>query len=258
MSVCVLRVLGVLALSALVLVPSAQGKSKTKAKPEPAAAAPAASAADRAAPAGPDSDSSPSGAGPTSPAASEGTSTPTTASSAADAGVSIQPKRKLTKAEIDESKAQAATAFQTGKYSAAAELLLRVYEADPQPLYLFNAGQSYRKGDKPLEAKNAYEQFLRVAPDHRLAPEVVGYIRDMEAILATQKKAQEISFELDKEKAEANSARQALQAERAPLYKKPLFWATVAGGVVVVATIGIVVFAIQAQGFSDLGNRRVK
>ena len=63
-------------------------------------------------------------------------------------------------------------------------------------------GPSVSKGDKPREAKAAYEQFLTVAPQHKLAPEVSGYIRDMDTILSTQKKAQEISLELDKEKAE--------------------------------------------------------
>lgn len=243
--------LGIVLLCLSLALPTAQGKSKAKAKAETTSEVTTAPAEEKAAPS-PATDSPP----PTAAAASQ--PAPASTSPPSDTGVGSLPKGKLSKAEIDAAKALASSAFQVGKYSDAAEILLRVYESDPQPLYLFNAGQSYRKGDKPREAKAAYEKFLQAAPEHRLAPEVVGYIRDMDTILATQKKTQEISIELDKEKAEAQWARQALQQERAPLYKKPLFWATVAGGVVVVATIGLVVLAIQSQGFSDLGNRRVK
>ncbi len=252
------RLLWFLAGFSLAALPNADGKTKAKATtdPPPAAAEAKTSAPPEAKSATPPAESAASSSAAVPSGAAGGTAS---ASPAGDAASSQATGRKLSKAEIDEVKAQASAAFQAGKYTEAAEILRRVYESDPQPLYLFNAGQAYRKGDKPREAKAAYEQFLSVAPQHKLAPEVSGYIRDMDTILSTQKKAQEISLELDKEKAEATFARQALQQERStPIYKKPLFWATVAGGVVIVATAGLIVFGIQAQGFSDLGNRKVK
>ncbi len=137
--------------------------------------------------------------------------------------------------------------------------MLRVFEADPQPLYLFNAGQAYRKGDLPSEAKATYERFLDVAPSHKLAPEVRGYVKDMDTLLATQKKAKEISLELDKEKAEAQFARQALLQERStPIYKRPLFWGLMGTGLLVVLGGVAVTVATISAGRSDLGTQIVK
>ncbi|HNN92605.1 MAG TPA: tetratricopeptide repeat protein [Pseudomonadota bacterium] len=252
------RLLLFLAGFSLAALPNAHGKTKAKAttEPPPATAEAKSSQPPEVKPITPSGESGANSSAPGPSATSGGTAS---ASPASDASSAQASGRKLNKAEIDEAKAQASAAFQAGRYTEAAEILRRVYESDPQPLYLFNAGQAYRKGDKPREAKTAYEQFLVVAPKHKLAPEVSGYIRDMEALLLTQKKAQEISLELDKEKAEAMFVRQALQQERGtPIYKKPLFWAGLAGGVIVVSAFGLLAFGVQAQGFSDLGNRKVK
>lgn len=253
-SLGIVRVCGLLTLVSLFSGSSALAKSKAKAKAEPVTA-PAAEAPTATA----DQKSSAAASPSTEASASPGAAvTPVVGPSAAGEPSKAEPARKLNKAEIEEAKTQASAAFQSSKYSEAAEILLRVYESDPQPLFLFNAGQAYRKGDKPKEAKAAYEQFLQVAPKHKLAPEVQGYVRDMDALLASKKQAQEISLELDKEKAESRFVKQALDRERSPIYKKPLFWVALAGGLVAAVTIGLGVFAVQVQGYSDLGNRKVK
>lgn len=187
-------------------------------------------------------------------------STPASATTAATSPeAKPAPAAPLAKGEIDGAKAQAGAHFQAGRYRDAADLLLRVFEADPQPLYLFNAGQAYRKGDLPGEAKATYERFLDVAPNHKLAPEVRGYVKDMDTLLATQKKAKEISLELDKEKAEAQFARQALQQERStPIYKRPLFWGLMGTGLLVVLGGVAVTVATISAGRSDLGTQIVK
>lgn len=168
------------------------------------------------------------------------------------------PLPKLGKQDIEAARAQASAHFQAGRYADAAEMLLRVFETEPQPLYLFNAGQAYRKGEKPREAKATYERFLEVAPTHKLAPEVRGYVKDMDALLLTQQKAQQISLELDREKAEADFARRALLQERSkPLYKQPVLWVLLGGGVLAVLTgLGVAGY-FSAVSQSDLGTQAV-
>ena len=69
-----------------------------------------------------------------------------------------------------------------------------------------------------------------MAPVHPLVPEVRGYLRDMQTLEEMQRREQQISLQLQQEKADATFARQALQQERStPLYKRPMFWGVVAG-----------------------------
>lgn len=233
-------------------------KTKTKTKTEDRSPAPEASPPEpdspKAAPAASPAPAAAAASSPTAPLSEATAQIPAPATKAAPA----PPLPKLSKSDIDGAKAQASAHFQAGRYSDAAEMLLRVYEAEPQPLYLFNAGQAYRKGDKPREAKTTYQRFLDVAPTHRLAPEVRGYVKDMDTILATQQKAQQISLELDKEKTEAQFARQALLQERGkPLYKRPVFWVLVGSGVLVALTaLSIGVYFAEVSK-SDLGTQRV-
>ena len=123
-------------------------------------------------------------------------------------------KKPRTKAEIDATLAEAAAMFKAGQHVEAADKLMLVYESDPQPLLLFNAGQAYRRAKRPRQAKEAYQTFLSVAPNHSLCPEVRGYVRDMDTLLELQQREQQISLQLQQEKEVATSAQQALQQER--------------------------------------------
>lgn len=233
---------------------SAKTKTKTEERSPAPAASPPESERPKAAPASEPAPAPASASAPTAPLSEAAAQIPAPATKAAPA----PPLPKLSKSDIDGAKAQASAHFQAGRYSDAAELLLRVYEAEPQPLYLFNAGQAYRKGDKPREAKATYQRFLDVAPTHRLAPEVRGYVKDMDTILATQQQAQQISLELDKEKSEAQFARQALLQERGkPLYKRPVFWVLIGGGVLVALTALSIGVYFGEVSKSDLGTQRV-
>ena len=167
------------------------------------------------------------------------------------------PKKPRTKAELDATLVEAATMFKAGQHVEAADKLMLVYESDPQPLLLFNAGQAYRRAKRPKQAKEAYQTFLSVAPNHSLCPEVRGYVRDMDTLLELQQREQQISLQLQQEKEVATSAQQALQQERTkPIYKRPLFWGLVAGlGVAVIAGVtaaGVIGVRVQADVKADI------
>ena len=167
------------------------------------------------------------------------------------------PKKPITKAEIDATLAEAASMFKAGQHVEAADKLMLVYESDPQPLLLFNAGQAYRRAKRPKQAKEAYQTFLSVAPTHSLCPEVRGYVRDMDTLLELQQREQQISLQLQQEKDVANSAQQALEQERSkPVYKRPLFWGLIAGlGVAVIAGVtaaAVIGVRVQADIRADI------
>jgi tetratricopeptide (TPR) repeat protein len=152
---------------------------------------------------------------------------------------------------------EAAALFKAGQHVEAADKLMLVYDTDPQPLLLFNAGQAYRRAKRPSQAKEAYQRFLSAAPEHSLVPEVRGYVRDMDTLLEMQQREQQISLQLQQEKEVSTSAQQALQKERSkPLHKRPLFWGLVAGvgiAAVAAATIGgIIGVRVQADVKADI------
>lgn len=146
--------------------------------------------------------------------------------------------------------------FLAGKYVEAADMLVAAYERSPHPIYLFNAAQSYRKGNAPRQALANYERFIQVAEHDALAAEAHTYVHDMQALIDAQERSQTAKLELETErhaaaeiKLELESARQAsaekqqallLEKERAqriaaalkraehpPFYKRAVFWGIV-------------------------------
>lgn len=141
--------------------------------------------------------------------------------------------------------------FQERKYSEAADEMLRAYAFSPKPLFLFNAGQAYRKAARYQEALDMYRHYLEAAPDGPLAGEANGNVMDLQALIKAQENLQDVSLrletqssqlELERRKAEAMEL--ALKKERKkPWYKHPAF--------VVAATaigVGVVVGAAVALG----------
>jgi len=164
------------------------------------------------------------------PPASAGVTAEAAPAAPAAPAAATAPTPPRTKAEIDAALADANSLFKAGQHVEAADKLLLIYAASPQPIYLFNAGQAYRRAKRPTQAKDAYQRFVDTAPDHPLVPEVRGYLRDMQTLEEMQRREQQISLQLQQEKADATFARQALQQERStPLYKRPMFWGVVAG-----------------------------
>lgn len=92
--------------------------------------------------------------------------------------------KSLGKQEFAEGK----TAYASGDYLKAALHFSNAYKADPDPAYIFNAGQAYRRraeaksGDVPHDCQQslfAYRKFLDLLPEAPNKSEVDGYIKEM-------------------------------------------------------------------------------
>lgn len=159
---------------------------------------------------------------------------------------------EMTLADAKAAQVRAAQLFRDQHYPEAADLLRRAYIGDPRPILLFNAGQAYRKAELPGPAKEMYEAFLRVVPEHALAPETRGYVKDMEALIATQSRAREVeqaaavaakkaALEIEKKRTEALHAQAELEKTQAqlknlrkPIYRRGVFWAALGVGVIAI------------------------
>lgn len=165
--------------------------------------------------------------------------------------------------------------FETRQYLESAEELTKAFAVDPQPLFLFNRGQAFRLADRPQDALGSYQEFLQLAPTHRLAPEAKGYVADMRVLLAERERAelarrlleaeqQRSSQEAELLKLRANRAEEdqrrlaeQLERSRRPLYKRAWFWGLMGGLVAATATaIGVGVYYSNAPqvegGFADI------
>jgi tetratricopeptide (TPR) repeat protein len=91
----------------------------------------------------------------------------------------------------DKAKASAAFArgrahYAAGDYRAAASAFLEAYAGDPDPGYLFNAGQAFRfAGDCP-GAAHYYRQFLAAVSSAPNLDKVRGYLAEMDACTGRQ------------------------------------------------------------------------
>lgn len=165
--------------------------------------------------------------------------------------------------------------FESRQYLESAEELTKAFAVDAQPLFLFNRGQAYRLADRPQDALSSYQEFLQLAPTHRLAPEAKGYVADMRVLLAERERAelarrlleteqQRSSQEAELLKLRANRTEEdqrrlaeQLERSRRPLYKRAWFWGLMGGIVAATATaIGVGVYYSNAPqvegGFADI------
>jgi hypothetical protein len=92
---------------------------------------------------------------------------------------------------------QATAAFNLGHYDEAAALYEEAYKHVPDPILLYDIGQSYRQANQPDKALIAYRSYLRTAPDD--APNrakvkqwvaELEWTSDIQAKTAAQKAAQ--------------------------------------------------------------------
>lgn len=149
--------------------------------------------------------------------------------------------------------------FKEQKYSAAAEQLKLAYETQPNPLFLFNAGQAYRKAMWPLESKQMYERFVEAAPEHPLVPEAKGYIQTLTSLIEERQAKQKVELtliekqgELQEQVRKREEAQRALErAKNPPIYRKPWFWAVTGGAVAAVGVTLIVSLAVSARFRTD-------
>ncbi|MBL9009297.1 MAG: hypothetical protein JNJ46_33865 [Myxococcales bacterium] len=110
--------------------------------------------------------------------------------------------------------AKARQLFQARKFAEAAQALQRAYAFEPNPLFLFNAGQAYRKAEQRKEALEMYQRYLEVDEKGPLAAEARGYVTDLQAILKAQERLQETQVELVSKESTAKKTQEALEAEQ--------------------------------------------
>jgi tetratricopeptide (TPR) repeat protein len=89
------------------------------------------------------------------------------------------PAPFVSSSQVDTHTNQAAIRYKAGDYMEAANELNIAYSLQPQPVFLFNIAQAYRKARLSRAAKDMYQRFIAVAPTHVLAPEARGYIQDL-------------------------------------------------------------------------------
>lgn len=76
-----------------------------------------------------------------------------------------QPAAPAAKARADAAYAEGSTAYNGGDYSTAARKFEDAYAAVPDPAYLFNIGQAYRKNNDCVKAASSFREFVRFAPE---------------------------------------------------------------------------------------------
>ncbi len=183
---------------------------------------------------------------------------------AADSENTAPTQKTSVDAEVltsDDHARRAQTFFKEQRFADAAESLKLAYAQAPNPLFLFNAGQAYRKALRPLDAKEMYERFVSVAPTSPLVPEAKGYVQTLDILIREQQAKQQAELTLQqeqqaKQRAEENlsqketelaeqirkqeeTQRQLDRVKNAPIYKKPWFWGMTSGVVVGGAAIAI-------------------
>lgn len=122
---------------------------------------------------------------------------------------------------------QAGAMYKAGQYLEAASELNVAYTLQPEPVYLFNIAQAYRKAARARAAQIMYARFIETAPKHPLVPEARGYLQDMDTLAKVQAQEQVMREALGRE-----------QARNRPLWKRAWFWGLL-GGVLGATAIGV-------------------
>ena len=146
--------------------------------------------------------------------------------------------------------------YDLGRFGEAAKEYEAAYQAKDDPALLFNLGQAYRLAGNHQRSLLAYKAYLRNVPAAPNRAEVEEHIREMQLAVDEENRQKATSqppptttstqpAPLPGPEAPRPNNLQAVgttavspaatPAER-PVYKRPWFWAVLAGGAVVVAT----------------------
>jgi tetratricopeptide (TPR) repeat protein len=87
--------------------------------------------------------------------------------------------------------AQAKVHYDLGEFEKAAEEYTQVYRLRPLPALLFNIAQSYRQAGQYEKAKQFYRAYLRENPDASNSAEVKRALKEIDELLAKEKKTKE-------------------------------------------------------------------
>ncbi len=71
--------------------------------------------------------------------------------------------------------------FNAGSFLPAAEEFEAAYELDPDPVYLYNIAQAYRRGSACARAADYYRRFLAVVPNPPNLAKVTRYLDELDA-----------------------------------------------------------------------------
>jgi tetratricopeptide (TPR) repeat protein len=94
--------------------------------------------------------------------------------------------------------------YDLGEFKEAADEYIIVYRLRPIPALLFNIAQAYRQGGLYEKARQFYKSYLRESPDAKNRPMIEQSIRDMDDLLAKEKRTKEAAPTGVKEPAEAS------------------------------------------------------
>ncbi len=100
--------------------------------------------------------------------------------------------------------AKAKVHYDLGEFKEAAEEYTIVYRIRPITALLFNIAQAYRQGGLYEKAKQFYKSYLREAPDAKNKATIEQAIREMDELLAKEKRTKEAAPTGVKETAEAS------------------------------------------------------
>ena len=113
---------------------------------------------------------------------------------AALAAVPVRAAEETAESATTQALAHAARAkvhYDLGEYERAAEEYILVYRIKPRPGTLFNIAQSYRKAGQYGKAKQFYESYLRETPETKNRAVVEKAIKEIDGLLAKEKRAKD-------------------------------------------------------------------
>ena len=110
---------------------------------------------------------------------------------AARAAEESAAKRDPTLEEARQHAAKAKVHYDLGEFEKAAEEYIIVYRLRPLPALLFNIAQSYRGAGQYEKAKQFYRAYLRESPDAQTSAAVKRALKEIDELLAKEKKTRE-------------------------------------------------------------------
>jgi hypothetical protein len=173
-------------------------------------------------------------------------------------------KTDADKAHAREAFRRALHAYDFGEFAKALEAFKEAYNAYEDPGFLFNIAQCHRQLGQTEEALRVYRSYLRNAHNPPNADEVRGLIARLEKTVEDEKRNRTVppqGAEPTEPSATpvltptptpvATAPVLVAQPAAKPLVKKPWFWATVGGAVVVVAAVVVVGVVVGTRSPSN-------
>jgi len=124
-------------------------------------------------------------------------------------------KKALALEEARQHVARAKVHYDLGEFKEAADEYITVYRLRPLPAILFNVAQAYRQGGLYEKAKQFYKSYLRESPDAKNRVAIEQSIRELDELLAKERRTKEKPPRGVKEPVEP------AQAANAPAQKTP-------------------------------------